>query len=84
MMDRTSIEVGQRFERLGRWRRTWVVEAILDGAGPMTNVVLRDVADPANKCTLAPQALLDRSRFRAVGREEPAPSASEAAAAIAP
>ena len=75
-MNRTSIEVGQRFERLGRWRRTWVVEAVIEGAGPTANVVLRDAADPANKCTLAPQALLDPSRFRAVGREEPGAPAS--------
>lgn len=73
-MDRRTIEVGQRFERLGRWRRTWEVEAVLEGAGRVANVVLRDVADPVNKCTLAPQALLDTSRFRSAGRGQPQPA----------
>ncbi len=74
-MDQQSVEVGQRFERLGRWRRIWEVEAIIQGPGQVANVVLHDVSDPANKCTLAPPALLDPSRFRLVGRSEPGPIA---------
>lgn len=74
-MDRQSVEVGQRFERLGRWRRIWEVESIIQGAGRITNVVLRDLADPANKCTLGPQVLLDSSRFRPVGQGTAQPCA---------
>ena len=75
MIGRRKIEVGQRFERLGRWSRIWQVEAVIDGPGRVPNAVLHDISEPANKCTLSPRALLDRKRFRALD------SASEADAA---
>ena len=62
-----GIEVGQRFESQGLWRRTWQVEQVYT-APPhdIRHVKLRDVGDRFSVRTLAPGALLDRKRFRPV------------------
>jgi len=70
-----GIEVGQRFESQGLWRRTWQVEQVYSSAHDIRHVMLRDVGDRLSVRTLAPGALLDRKRFRPVSGCGPRPQA---------
>ena len=63
-MDDRRVHVGQRFETVGVWRRTWEVEAVYLAANNIAHAKLRDIRDHETKCTLSPSALLDAHRFR--------------------
>ena len=66
-MDTLAIEVGQRFESLGTYqRRIWEVEDVYAAAHNVVHAKLRDVKDNHTYRTLAPEALLDETRFRAI------------------
>jgi len=73
-MNRQVVEIGQRFEQLGQWRRLWEVEAIDRDSPRFLHVTLREVTDPVNKRTLAPHVLFDRRRYRPVDPSERQPS----------
>ena len=66
-MEPLGIEVGQRFESLGTYqRRVWEVEDVYAAAHNVLHAKLRDVKDSHTYRTLAPEALLDRTRFRLI------------------
>lgn len=69
-MERRAIEIGQRFERLGRWPRVWQVEAIKQAGATPAHVMLCEASHAANKCTIAPTVLLDPDRFRPIGQAD--------------
>lgn len=64
-MNTPTVEVGQRFESLGPYQRhVWEVEDVYRGANNLMHAKLRDVTDGATYRTLAPEVLLDETRFR--------------------
>lgn len=66
-METSAVEVGQRFQAVGTYEsRVWEVEDIYTAAHNVVHAKLRDVGDIATYRTLAPEALLDTSRFRAL------------------
>lgn len=76
MINEQKLEIGQRFESLGIYkRRVWEVVDIYATPNRVAHAKLRDVQDRATVCTLAIMALLDTDRFRAVDRDEAAPDA---------
>ena len=69
-MNNPTIEVGQRFESLGPFQRhVWEVEDIYRGANDLVHAKLRDLTDGATYRTLAPEVLLDETRFRPIAAE---------------
>lgn len=69
-MESPTIEVGQRFESLGPFQRhIWEVEDIYRGANNLVHAKLRDLTDGATYRTLAPEALLDETRFRPIAAD---------------
>ncbi len=69
-METPGIAVGQRFESLGPFQRhVWEVEDIYRGANNLVHAKLRDLTDGATYRTLAPEALLDQTRFRMVAAD---------------
>jgi hypothetical protein len=64
-MEFPGVEVGQRFQSVGTYQsRVWEVEDIYVAAHDVVHAKLRDVGDVATYRTIAPEALLDLSRFR--------------------
>jgi len=69
-----EVEVGQRYESIGVYRRrVWEVQEVYLASHNVAHARLRDVRDSVTQCTLAPEALLDRTRFKALGRHQVAP-----------
>lgn len=66
-MESPTIAVGQRFESLSPFQRhVWEVEDIYRGANDLVHAKLRDLTDGATYRTLAPEVLLDQTRFRPI------------------
>ncbi|WP_207477294.1 hypothetical protein [Arenibaculum pallidiluteum] len=59
-----GIAPGDRFERVGRFRKVYVVTDIRDHPGLPTHVTLANEADLREVVTIAASVLLDPSRFR--------------------
>lgn len=66
-----EIEIGQRFESLGIYkRRVWEVVDIYATPNRVAHAKLRDARDQVTVCTLAVVVLLDADRFRALEPDE--------------
>ena len=66
-METSGIAVGQRFRAVGTYeKRIWEVQDIYLAAHDVVHAKLRDVDDISTFRTLAPEALLDKSRFKPV------------------
>lgn len=82
MIKEQKVEIGQRFESLGIYkRRVWEVVDIYATPNRVAHAKLSDVQDQVTVCTLAVVALLDADRFRAV---EPGETVRDAPRAVLP
>lgn len=60
----SKISVGDRFQRVGRFQKVFVVTDIREHPGMPPHVTLANEADPREVVTIAASVLVDPSRFR--------------------